>query len=50
MRVFDNLMGFVDCLENPVVKGRILATGVWHPGEIQGNPAMAEAYEMGKRI
>lgn len=49
-RVFDNLMGFVDCLENPTVKGKILATGVWHVGEIVGNPAMAEAYEMGKHI
>lgn len=47
-RTFDNLMGFVDCLENPVVKGRVLATGVWHIGEIKGNPAMSEAYEMGK--
>lgn len=49
-RAFDNLMGFVDCLENPTVKGKILATGVWHVGEIQGNPVMVEAYEMGKSI
>ena len=48
--VFDNLMGFIDCLENPVVKGKILATGVWHVGEIKGNPALQEAYEMGKKI
>ena len=48
--VFDNLMGFIDCLENPVVKGKVLATGVWHVGEIKGNPALAEAYEMGKQI
>lgn len=48
--VFDNLMGFVDCLENPTVKGKILATGVWHVGEIKGNPALAEAYEMGKNV
>lgn len=50
MRVFDNLMGFVDCLENPVVKGKILATGVWHAGEIKGNPAMTEAYAMGSNL
>lgn len=50
MHVFDNLMGFIDCLENPTVKGNILATGVWHIGEIQGNPAMAEAYQMGMNI
>lgn len=48
--VFDNLMGFLDCLENPIVKGKILATGVWHVGEIKGNPVMEEAYEMGKSI
>lgn len=47
---FDNLMGFLDCLENPVLKGKILATGVWHAGEITGNPALTEAYEMGKNL
>lgn len=49
-RVFDNLMGFIDCLENPVVRGKVLATDVWHVGEIKGNPALEEAYEMGKQI
>ena len=48
--VFDNLMGFVRCLENPVVRGKVLATGVWHVGEIKDNPALEEAYEMGKQI
>lgn len=50
LRVFDNMMGFVDCLENPVVKGQVLGMGAWHVGEIKGNPAMQEAYEMGKNI
>lgn len=49
-RTFDNLMGFIECLENPVVRGKILATDVWHTGEINGHPAMKEAYEMGKKI
>ena len=48
--VFDNLMGFIDCLENPVVKGKVLATGVWHAGEIKGHPALQEACEMGKKV
>lgn len=48
--VFDNLMGFVNCLESPVVRGKVLATGVWHAGEIKGNPALQEAYEMGKQV
>lgn len=49
-RVFDNMMGFTDCLENPVIKGKVLATGVWNVGEIKGNPALQEAWEMGKNI
>lgn len=49
-RVFDNMTGFTDCLENPVIKGKVLATGVWNVGEIKGNPALQEAWEMGKNI
>lgn len=48
--VFDNLMGFIDCLEGPVVRGKLLATGVWHVGEIKGNPALEQAYKMGRDI
>lgn len=48
--VFDNLTGFIDCLDNPVVKGKILATNVWHAGEIDNHPALSEAYEMGKNL
>lgn len=48
--VFDNLMSFLDCLENPVVKGKILATDAWHVGDVKGNLAMTDAYEMGKGI
>ena len=48
--VFDNLMGFLDCLENPVVRGKVLATGVWHVGEIKGNLALEKAYTMGRDI
>lgn len=48
--VFDNLMGFLDCLEGPVLRGKVLATGVWHVGQIKGNPALEEAYKMGKDI
>jgi multimeric flavodoxin WrbA len=48
--VFDNIQGFLDCLENPTVKGKLLCGGVWHKGEIKGNPALKEAYEMGKSV
>ena len=49
-RIVANFMGFLDCLENPTVKGIVYGLGVWHTGEIKGNPAMQEAYEMGKSI
>lgn len=49
-RVFDNMQGFLDCLENPTVKGRILALGLWHKGEIAGKNILEEACEMGKKV
>lgn len=49
-RVVDSFRGFLDCLENPVIKGTVFCGGVWHTGEIYGKPAMTEAYETGKRI
>lgn len=50
MRTVDTFQGFLDCLENPTVKGTVFGLGVWHVGEIKGNPAMREAYEMGRSI
>ena len=50
LRTIDTFQGFLDCLENPTVKGIVYGLGVWHTGEIKGNPAMQEAYEMGKSI
>lgn len=49
-RTIDTFQGFLDCLENPIIKGTVFGTGVWHAGEIKDKPAMQEAYEMGKRI
>lgn len=48
-RIVTNFRGFLDCLENPVIKGTVFCGGVWHVGEIKGNPALSEAYEMGKQ-
>ena len=50
MRTVDTFQGFLDCLENPTIKGVVFGLGVWHVGEIKGHPAMQEAYETGKRV
>ena len=49
-RIVANFMGFLDCLENPTVKGTLFCGGVWHVGEIEGNPPLRQAYEQGKRV
>lgn len=49
-RTVDTFQGFLDCLENPTVKGVVCATGVWHKSEIQGSPALRDAYEAGRSI
>ena len=50
LRTVDTFQGFLDCLENPVIKGTVFGLGVWNIGEIKGNAAMQEAYEMGKNV
>lgn len=49
-RTIDTFQGFLDCLEDAKIKGVVYGLGVWHVGEIKGNPALAEAYEMGNAI
>ena len=49
-RTVDTFQGFLDCLENPTIKGGVYGTGGWHVGEIKDKPALREAYEMGKEI
>lgn len=49
-RVVDNFCGFLDCLENPIIKGTVFGGGVWHVGEIKDKPVLTEAYEMGKKV
>ena len=50
MRTVDTFQGFLDCLENPTIKGVIFGQGVWQVREIKGNPDMHEAYETGIRV
>ena len=49
-RTIDGLRGFTDCLPGARVQGVIYGAGAWQLGDIQGNPAMAQAYAMGKNI
>ena len=42
--------GFLDCLNNPEVKGTICGVGVWEKGDVSGKTMMTDAYEMGKNI
>lgn len=46
-RTMDGLRGFTDCLPGAVVKGCIYGAGAWQLGDIQGMPAMEQAYRMG---
>ncbi len=46
--VFDNMMGFVDCLDDAEVKGRLLVHGVYEMHAIDGNEGLQRAYEMGR--
>ena len=47
-RIVANFMGFLDCLENPTVKGTLFCGGVWHVGEIEGNPDLEASIRAGK--
>lgn len=49
-RIVTSFEGFLDCLENPTIKGTVFCGGVWHVGEIKGNPSLKKAYEMGLSI
>ena len=49
-RTIEGLRGFTDCLPGACVQGVIYGAGAWQLGDIQGNPAMAQAYAMGKNI
>lgn len=47
-RTVDTFQGFFDCLEGATLKGVVYGTGAWKRGEIEGKPAMTEAWEMGR--
>ncbi|MCR0335962.1 flavodoxin family protein [[Clostridium] innocuum] len=49
-RTIDDLCGYIECLPGAKEAGVIYGAGAWQLGDIQGNPAMQEAYQMGKSI
>lgn len=42
--------GFLACLDNPSEKGVIYGIGAWHAGEVEGTPAMEQAYRTGLHV
>lgn len=49
-RTVDGLRGYIECLPGAKEMGVIYGAGAWQLGDIQKNPAMQEAYQMGKSI
>lgn len=49
-RTMDGLRGLTDCIPDAKICGCIYGANAWQLGDIQGNPALNEAYEMGKAI
>ncbi len=49
-RTVDGLRGYLECLPGAKEAGVIYGAGAWQLGDIQKNPAMQEAYQMGKNI
>lgn len=44
------LQGWIDCFEKARLAGTVFAGGVTSVGEIQGHPALKQAYEMGRQV
>ncbi len=47
-RTLEGFRGFTSCLGRAEEKGVVLGIGAWNPGDIEGSPAMSEAFEMGR--
>ena len=42
--------GYADCVEGAVEQGVIIGSGVYEPGTVKDNPAMEQAYQMGREV
>ena len=49
-RAKNGLEGWIACFGKARLAGAVFGGGVTDPGEIEGHPAMAEAWQMGKRV
>lgn len=49
-RAVSGLTGWIDCFARASLAGTVFSGGVNDEGEIEGHPAIKEAYEMGGRI
>lgn len=49
-RTIDGLRGYLECLPGAKEMGVIYGARAWQLGDIQENPAMQKAYQMGKSI
>jgi multimeric flavodoxin WrbA len=49
-RTLEEFRGFTSCLNHPTEKEIIYGTGAWNKGEINGMPAMNEAFQIGNSI
>lgn len=49
-RMVECFRGLLDCLEDPREKGVVYGGGAWRAGDIEGMPAMDEAYAMGRGV
>ncbi len=47
-RTLEGFRGFLDCLDNPRECGVVYGVGAWNVGEIEGKPAVKQAYEAGR--
>ena len=41
------MTGFVDCIENAMVRGKLYGGGNWRKGEVIGKDVLNSAYLMG---
>ena len=44
------ISGWIECFPNSKLAGTVFGGGADAIGTIQGNPALKEAYEMGKKV